>query len=413
MLKNILFVVIFAICGTSANAQPSGNDITIGKVISIYSEIMQEERKIWVHVPDGYAAGHPIGKRYPVIYLLDGEAHFYSVVGMMRQLSSVNGNTVCPKMIVVGITNTNRTRDLTPSQADLGQPYIDSSMVANSGGGEKFMTFVEEELIPHVEATYPTQPYRMFIGHSFGGLTVLHTLFHRTELFDSYVAIDPAAAWDDRDLFRKVIKTPITDQFRDKSLYLGIANDLEPGMDTLTAQKDTTFSTIRIRSLLHLNRWFGKYAKHFRSYGGKFYDQDTHGSVPLIAEYDALRLFFDFYPLKITFDDYTNPATDVYNKVISHFEKVSTVLGYKVRPEEAFANMLGYSFLNLNRLDIAEQFFRLNTLNYPGSFNAYDSLGDLYRSTGETGQAIINYRKALSLQENLESRKKLEALEKE
>ena len=43
---------------------------------------------------------------------LDGDAHFPSVVGIIQQLSQVNGNTVFPEMIVVAIPNTDRTRDL-------------------------------------------------------------------------------------------------------------------------------------------------------------------------------------------------------------------------------------------------------------------------------------------------------------
>jgi predicted alpha/beta superfamily hydrolase len=57
-----------------------------------------EQQKVWVYVPDG------ANQTNHVVYLLDGDAHFYSVVGMIQQLSSVNGNTMCPKMIVVGIT---------------------------------------------------------------------------------------------------------------------------------------------------------------------------------------------------------------------------------------------------------------------------------------------------------------------
>jgi predicted alpha/beta superfamily hydrolase len=50
------------------------------------------------------------GSRYPVVYLLDGDAHFQSVVGMIQQLSEANGNMNCPGMIVVALPNTDHTR---------------------------------------------------------------------------------------------------------------------------------------------------------------------------------------------------------------------------------------------------------------------------------------------------------------
>src|SRR5579872_5232018 len=179
---------IFILCleGCSHTADNS-NNIVIGKIDSLYSKTLGEERKIWVHVPgDGNSPG---GQRYPVIYLLDGDAHFPSVMGMIQQLSEVNGNTACPDMIIVGIPNTDRLRDLTPTRAATGYNRNDSNSVRNSGGGEHFTAFIEKELIPHIDSLYPTAPYRMLIGHSLGGLMVVNTLIKHPQLFNAYLAI--------------------------------------------------------------------------------------------------------------------------------------------------------------------------------------------------------------------------------
>src|SRR6185369_3299172 len=97
-------------------------------------------------------------QRYPVVYLLDGDAHFPSVVGLVQQLSQVNGNTVVPEMIVVAIPNTDRTRDLTPTHVSTDAPFMDSNFARTSGGGENFISFIEKELMPHIDSVYPTQP---------------------------------------------------------------------------------------------------------------------------------------------------------------------------------------------------------------------------------------------------------------
>ena len=68
-----------------------------------------------------------------------------------------------PALIVVGIGNTDRTRDLTPSRAKV-ESY------PTSGGGDKFLEFIQSELIPEIEKRYRTAPYRIFAGHSFGVL---------------------------------------------------------------------------------------------------------------------------------------------------------------------------------------------------------------------------------------------------
>lgn len=75
------------------------------------------------------------GQRYPVVYLLDGDGHFESVVGMIQQLSQVNGNTVVPEMIVVGIPNTNRTR--TSLQHILSATPDDGQHFSTTTGGVK------------------------------------------------------------------------------------------------------------------------------------------------------------------------------------------------------------------------------------------------------------------------------------
>src|ERR1700689_728727 len=121
ILLSLLFILTLCSC-----AQMNGK-IVLGTIDSIQSKILNEQRKIWVYVPDGNDNNMFSKEKYPVVYLLDGDAHFYSVVGMIQQLSSVNGNTTCPKMIVVGIPNTDRTRDLTPTHVDADPPYMDSA----------------------------------------------------------------------------------------------------------------------------------------------------------------------------------------------------------------------------------------------------------------------------------------------
>ena len=146
-------------------------------------------------------------QKYPVVYLLDGDAHFNSVVGMIQYLSQVNSNNACPEMIVVGISNTDRTRDLTPTKSG-DDPFLKTMpglAVQTSGGGEAFMSFIEKELMPHINSKYPTQPYKILIGHSLGGLTVMNAVINHTKLFNTYIAIDPSMWWDNLN-FQKTTK---------------------------------------------------------------------------------------------------------------------------------------------------------------------------------------------------------------
>ena len=123
-----------------------------------------KERTVWIYLPAGYDAASQ--RRYPVFYLLDADWNFAAFTGMVHELSEVIGNTVVPQAIIVAIPNTDRTRDLTPTNAMSGTDGKSVPDFKTSGGGEKFTSFMQTELIPHIDSAYHTAPYKMLIGHS-------------------------------------------------------------------------------------------------------------------------------------------------------------------------------------------------------------------------------------------------------
>ena len=406
-MKNLKFIstfllLFFVLC--SGKAQ-TNNKVEIGTIESIQSKILGEQRKVWVYVPDG------ANQKYPVVYLLDGDDHFYSVVGMIQQLSSVNGSTMCPKMIVVGIPNTDRTRDLTPTHMDIAPMTKDSAFLRTSGGGENFISFIEKEVMPFIESKYPTIPYKMLIGHSFGGLAVMQTFTHHSSLFNAYICIDPSMWWDKQKLLKETKTFLKNTKLEGKSLYLGIANTMEEGMDITKVQKDTTMETEHIRSILELQMALESNKQNGLKYRGKYYAEDTHGSAPLITEYDALRFIFNYYPMKISFKDFMDSTAAFADKYRNHYAKLSKKMGYQIKPDEMDINYFGYEALRNKFYKRAESFFKLNMDNYPESYNVYDSYGDYFIAIGDKTNAIIQLKKALSIKENEESRKKLNDLE--
>jgi uncharacterized protein len=409
-MKNVIIFLTFCLLTTLTFSQGKleKENIVIGKIDSVQSNILGENRKIWVYVPEGAVNN---SERFPVVYVLDGDGHFSSVVGVTQQLSTINGNTMCPKMIIVGIPNTDRTRDLTPTHIDADPPFMDSTFSKTSGGGENFIAFMEKELMPHIDAKYPSAPYKMLIGHSFGGLAVMQTFTHHTQLFNAYICIDPSMWWDKEKLLNQTQKVLLEKKFEGKSLYLGIANTLEDGKDIKKVQKDTSQETKHIRSILTLQAALEKNKNNGLKYRGKYYPDDTHGSVPLITEYDALRFFFDFYPLKFTMKDFTDSIGALADKYQNHFAMLSQKMGYQIKPDEGEINYMGYDFLGRKMYKTAERLFKLNVDNFPESFNVYDSYGDYFVAVNDKENAILQFKKALSIKENEGSRKKLTELE--
>ncbi len=60
-------------------------------------------------------------------------------------------------------------------------------------------------------------------------------------------------------------------------------------------------------------------------------------------------------------------------------------------------NQYGYQLLNQGEKEKAIEIFVLNTKQHPKSANAWDSLGEAYVGQGDKKNAIINFKKALSL----------------
>ena len=403
----LLFLWLIA-AGAVAQAQTvRNNNLVIGRVDSVESGILKEKRKIWVYVPASARDLAYLPQRYPVVYLLDGETQFASVMGMVQQLSTVNGNTVCPEMIVVGIPNTNRMRDLTPTYAASAGPP------GSSGGGENFTTFLEKELIPYVDAHYPTTPHRTFIGHSLGGLLVMNTVLNHPGLFDNYVALDPSMWWDDRKLLRQAPGALAPPHFAGRALFVGIANTMPAGLDTVRVRQDTSSATDFMRSKLALRDELARYPANGLRVMTKYYPRDTHGSVPLPATYDALRFLFRPYapdPQALYDLLEPNPAHQPAAFVEAHYQRIAAYMGYPVLPPEPLVNQLAYSLLQSNQPAQALALFQLNARNYPASFSVHDSLGDYYRTQGQLTLAAAAYTKALQLKDTPATRQKLSKL---
>lgn len=410
-MKQLLHCLILVFVFTATNAQ-TDNKIVIGKTDSVYSKILGEQRKLLVYVPSITSGNTDPSIKYPVLYLLDGEAHFHSVVGMIQQMSQSNGNTNFPEMIVVGIPNTDRTRDLTPVHVDSDPPMMDSDFSKLSGGGENFVSFIEKELMPHIDSAYPTQPYKVLVGHSFGGLTVMNVIINHTKLFNAYIAIDPSM-WYNKQKFLQVTEQKLKDQkYNGVKLYLGIANTMPEGMTIDKMLKDTSSATRHIRSIFAMDKFIKANPQNNLTFSSKYYGDDDHGSVPFISEYDGLRFIFSFYKMKFTFEDFTDTsATRLANKYQKHYEVVSKEFGYTILPPELMINSFGYQALSQKQFGKAASFFKMNIKNYPGSANVYDSYGDYFSAINDTSNAITQFQKALSIQQNEATKQKLDALQ--
>lgn len=349
---------ILVAIGMAASTQ-AGDPIVAGEQITIRSQVLQEDRQILISVPADYGSG---ANRYPVLYLLDGPANFGHTIGSKDVLARSNR---MPQMIVVGIANTDRTRDMTPSPSS-------SPQFPTAGGADDFLQFISSELIPYIDQHYRTHPYRVLIGHSFGGLFAVHALVNEPDAFDAHIAISPSLHWDNGATVKQMETFLSENPDYRGFLYVTMANEGGP-------------MQISYKSLVAL---LGSRAPLSLGWGGQLMLDEDHNTVVIRSTYHGLKeLFADWNPRQIV-------ASGDIDDICAHYAGLSEKYGYPIKPPELVINQLGYRAMQAGDPRGAIDIFKYNVEAYPDSANVYDSLGEAYENVNDLPLALENYAKA-------------------
>ena len=377
-------------------AQNENEDVVIGKRNYLNSKILNEKRELIIYVPNSYNQNNY--KRYPVIYLLDGGTLFTSFSGVVDRLSS-DASPQIPEMIVVGInTSQNRLRDASPTKSMIGYRGIEEAGLEVTGGANTFLEFIEKELIPYIDSTYRTNAYRTFVGYSFTGLPILHSLFTQKDLFNSYLVIDFSAWWDNQ-VTLKNFHSFLENYTSEKPLDVFISTEERVITKVYPAKINATWTFMKAFKKKHpknINYGMKKYK----------YKEENHHSMPLISFIDGIKYIFRGH--MINYDEmYTSPEL-----IKLKFDALSNRLGVKFSLREDLVNYFGYQFLYTHKdIDKAMFYFQMNSENFPQSSNAFDSLAEAYMVGGDKTRAIENYEKALQLDaNNMNSKRMFEQL---
>lgn len=198
MIRAIVAAASLALIATGVRAQegaaPPPVTIAGTELRTIHSAITGRDYDLYVYPPPRPEPG----RRYPVLYLLDAQWDF-------KLLTAIEGGLLydryVPDVIIVGITYHGANANYDSLRAI---DYTPNASPANpgSGGGARFLGFIERELIPFVESRYPIDPSRRgLMGASLGGLFTLYAMWARPGLFSRYAAGSPAVSYADRAVF--------------------------------------------------------------------------------------------------------------------------------------------------------------------------------------------------------------------
>jgi len=357
-MKRLTLITTFMMaCLMILNA--GGQDYSIGKKISIQSDVLDEERTIIVYTPLHYDTRID---SYPVMYLLDGAAHFHHASGIVQFISNQG---LIPEMIVVAVTNVDRTRDFSPTRIEKWP---------TTGGAEKFLNFLSDELIPYVDKKFRTQPFNILTGHSFGGEFAAYALLYKPEVFDAYIAISPYLMYDD-DFVVKEAKTKLMSDYPDDvQFYMTIGNEPDY-FESLSAFEEIIEE---------------KLPKGFEFSYVKM-ENENHGSMPHLSIYKGLEWIYSDWRLP------DETLAEGLTAIDEHYDFISRKYGYTIDAPEYVINLLGYNYLRKEDYSAAIKVFSENVERYPKSANVYDSLGETLEKDGKLKEAGKNYKKAVKI----------------
>jgi predicted alpha/beta superfamily hydrolase len=353
MKRFVVFIAFLILFGTLAKAGEVKKEetIEIGEKVTLKSKILNEDRKILVYLPAGY---NRTPRRYPVLYALDGNTYFMASLGILKYHTDYSS---APEMIIVAIPNVDRGRDFTPTQTDYS---------SSTGGADKFLDFIRDELFPFIEGNYRTQPFRIFSGHSLGGLCVFYALLTRPEMFDSYIAISSSIWWGDKMLVKQARDFFNGTDIFDKSLYFSIE-----GGDSDHIKSNQEMSQLLENCQRQDFRW-------------KFEHMKDEGHVSL-----WIRSFYE----GLSFVSSWNVPERVENM------GVNAVLIYfadkKIDISEDLLEHLGFGYWRQDKYPEAIKIYSLYIEKYPDAADAYHTLGDICRDSGDIARAVKTWKKGL------------------
>lgn len=189
MLRANLCAWLLVASATCRGEEPAPEAAPVHDTIELQSRVMGETRRINVYLPPRYA--EQADERFPVLYMPDGGlAEDFPHIATTLD-AGIRAGEIVP-MLLVGIENTQRRRDMTPPTT----VDEDRKIWPIVGESAKFRGFIRDELMPEIDRRYRSNGDTAIIGESLAGLFIVETFFEAPGLFDTSIALSPSLWWN-------------------------------------------------------------------------------------------------------------------------------------------------------------------------------------------------------------------------
>ena len=322
---------------------------------TFYSEAMDQQRTLRIYLPKDYSDK----ELYPVIYITDGTTFNFNVAAnYLDGLSEPYFNLV-PQSILVGIEHNVRNDDLD---------------VWDSESGKRFMEYLFDEAVPHIDSTYSTSGFNAMLGHSNGAEYNHFLMMAEDNPFAGFISMSTSLNTDVRDRL-----TSFFQNYEGRELYYFIANA------TYDSPERPQYGN-EIADLYRAN------PNPSIQLANKTYEAN-HVTVVPTSLFDGIRFIFQDYYAIGTYDSFTeyrkkylSGIKEIYGVDASYRDgdlenyMMDIIINKKVEEYDEFA-----AFIEENKLWMGGGYDPMNLANHYFLMDAYD------KAIEQFNDALMNY----------------------
>ncbi len=344
--------------------QSDSSDINFGHYRILHSEILDQDRILYIHLPEDY---HRSNTAYPVVFQLYSHFTYNYYLPAIRATQMMATMGEAPGIIVVGLMNREfRYRDLLPEDHWGGTSEI-----------EKFQGFFQKELIPFLKERYRVQDYRILSGPQAGAAFGLYTLAEYPEVFNAVIISNP--------FWIQSCRSTLLEKFSQAS----IQNDFDNKFLMITYGKEMDKEEIQCLDSLSL------LAGSIQDSGFEYHLNPIEPGSAFTASTGIEK------GLKLLFRDFPYPRSDSASDLAAierHYHSLSQKFAYQIAIPELALVYQGDQFIQEENPEKALEIFQKMHELYPEGLMGLDRLGSLYRQKGEYALALEYYRSFLEKQ---------------
>jgi uncharacterized protein len=342
--SSLLLISQLSFAAENTVSTNQGTPIISGLEFEIASHTFKDKRRYSVSLPERY---HANNRRYPVLYVIDGDFQFHHVSALATNLARMGK---IPPMIVVGVATQGQNDYLYSTTWPLKRN--DETKAPEYGGAVQMLEYLTHELLPRINKQYRTSAQNILAGYSMGGLFTFYSMLQQGP-FQAHLAMSPSLWYDDYSAADK-IKSFLALHKQPVKLFLSVANEEDMGVTEVVSVIEKNIESPAVKGA---NKSATKWDWQF-----KHYPDETHYSTAMPALYGAMEFLYPNY-----FSDLdVLLKIDTPEGVLAHFKaKQSLWGGFSFEWLQSYT--LAKYFFITKQLDSVDDFLNKAHVAFPGS----------------------------------------------